>query len=405
MVWYRSVGKENLEEETQMVENNITKNREFILVGFSDVPEWNLMLLIFFIIFYSASLAGNGTLLLLIILDSSLHTPMYLFLGNLSFIDICSMSAIAPQVMDMFGKINYTVSFSRCFSQLYFYLVFIDAEFFLLTVMAYDRYVAICNPLRYHMLMGKGACITLAIAPWAFGFLDFLSYTIITSQLSYCRSHVVNHFFCDLAVLMNLSCSDTSTIELLTFVETIIVGFTPFLLTITSYVYIMISLLKRNSVDGRSKAFSTCLSHMTVVILFYGAIIFMYIRPASEYSHEQDKLYAVFYTTVIPVLNPLIYSLRNRDVKHAFKKMSTVFSRVFSEPDELEADGILSLQALRKQGHIYRWIPQGGLAILKDSRWHKISSIKQGEELLSIWIITSGNFAETPPTLVLTSQE
>ncbi|KAM4663613.1 olfactory receptor 5AR1-like [Discoglossus pictus] len=304
-----------------MVEENITKNTEFNLVGFSDVPEWNLMLLMIFIISYSVSLAGNGTLILLIILDSSLHTPMYLFLANLSFLDICSISVTAPQVMDLFGAMNYTVSFSNCISQVYFYLVFTNAEFFLLPVMAYDRYVAICNPLRYHMLMGKAVCISLAIAPWAFGFIDTLSYTILTSQLSYCRSHVVNHFFCDLTALMKLSCSDTSTIELITFVEAILFGFTPFLLTLTSYVYIIISLLKKNSVDGKSKAFSTCLSHMTVVIIFYGTIIFMYMRPASEYSPEQDKLYAVFYTTVIPILNPLIYSLRNRDVKHAFKKV------------------------------------------------------------------------------------
>ncbi|XP_053576560.1 olfactory receptor 1019-like [Bombina bombina] len=191
--------------------------------------------------------------------------------------------------------------------------------------MAYDRYVAICNPFQYHNLMKKGVCIILAAAPWVFGFVDTLSYTILTSQLSYCKSHVVNHFFCDLTALMKLSCSDTSTIELVTFIEGVIYGFAPFFITLTSYAYIIANVLKIRSVNGRRKAFSTCSSHITVVILFYGTIISMYMRPTSDYSPAQDKLFAVFYTTVIPMFNPLIYSLRNQDVKNAFKKMITHF--------------------------------------------------------------------------------
>ncbi|MEE6490683.1 hypothetical protein FKM82_015951 [Ascaphus truei] len=304
-----------------MEEDNQTQFSEFYLLGFSDIPQWNLLLLMVFIFSYVMTLLGNVTILLLIILDTSLHSPMYFFLCNLSFLDIFCTSVTAPQVMEIFSSVNYTISFPACISQLYFFLVFTNAEFFLLPIMAYDRYVAICSPLHYHMLMSKTVYVSLAVASWAFGFLDTLSYTILTSSLLYCGSHVINHFFCDLTALMNLSCSDTSTIELITFAEGVLFGFTPLLLTLTSYFFIIITILKIRSVEGRCKTFSTCSSHLMAVILFYGTIICMYMRPASEYLPGQDKLVAVFYTTVIPMLNPLIYSLRNQDVKEAFKKV------------------------------------------------------------------------------------
>ncbi|XP_053576568.1 olfactory receptor 1019-like [Bombina bombina] len=300
---------------------NVTQFSVFHLIGFSDLPTWNLLLLLLFIFSFLVSLVGNSVIILIIIFDSSLHNPMYLFLLNLSFLDICSINVTAPQVMVIFGSMYYTVSFADCISQVYFYLVFTDAEFFLLPVMAYDRYVAICSPLHYYKIMKKEVCILLAVAPWAFGFIDMLSCTILTSQLSYCNSHIINHFFCDLTALMKLSCSDTSIIELVTFVEGVAFGFTPFFITLTSYAYIILNVLKINSVDGRRKAFSTCSSHITVVILFYGTIICMYMRPSSDYSPAQDKLFAVFYTTTVPMLNPLIYTLKNRDIKRAILKV------------------------------------------------------------------------------------
>ncbi|XP_053330349.1 olfactory receptor 1019-like [Spea bombifrons] len=304
-----------------MLQGNLTSTSEFYLVGFSDMPQWNGFFLAVFVFSYILTLFGNFVIILIIILDSSLHSPMYLFLCNLSILDIFCTSVTAPQVMDLYSSMNYMISFSNCISQVYFFLVFTNAEFFLLPVMAYDRYVAICCPLRYNVLMNNNVCIILALAPWAFGILDTLSYTILTSRLSYLGSHVINHFFCDLTALMKLSCSDTSTIELITFVDGVLFGFVPFFLTLISYAYIIFSIVKIRSVHGRRKAFSTCSSHLTLVVLFYGTIISMYMRPSSMYSPAQDKLFAVFYTTVIPVVNPLIYSLRNQDVKNAFKRV------------------------------------------------------------------------------------
>ncbi|KAE8587935.1 hypothetical protein XENTR_v10022205 [Xenopus tropicalis] len=273
---------------------NQTVVSEFFLVGFSDIPQWNMLLVLAFTFSYIWTLSGNTFILSLIIFDSGLHTPMYFFLSNLCVLDICCISVTAPQFLYMFYHLHYSVSFSNCITQVYFYLAFTNVQFFLLPVMAYDRYRAICNPLRYHVFMSKRACVSLAVGTWAFGFINTLSYRI--SHLIYCISPVINHFFCDLTAVMKLSC-------------------------MASYIYIIRSIMKIHSIKGRRKAFSTCSSHLTVVTLFYGTIIFMYVRPTSKYSPAQDKLYAAFYTTVIPMMNPLIYSMRNRDVKVAFRKM------------------------------------------------------------------------------------
>eukprot|EP00079_Xenopus_tropicalis_P013723 XP_002942782.1 PREDICTED: olfactory receptor 1019-like [Xenopus tropicalis] len=298
---------------------NQTVVSEFFLVGFSDIPQWNMLLVLAFTFSYIWTLSGNTFILSLIIFDSGLHTPMYFFLSNLCVLDICCISVTAPQFLYMFYHLHYSVSFSNCITQVYFYLAFTNVQFFLLPVMAYDRYRAICNPLRYHVFMSKRACVSLAVGTWAFGFINTLSYRI--SHLIYCISPVINHFFCDLTAVMKLSCSDTSTIEHFTFIEGVLCGFLPLFLTVASYIDIIRSIMKIHSIKGRRKAFSTCSSHLTVVTLFYGTIIFMYVRPTSKYSPAQDKLYAAFYTTVIPMMNPLIYSMRNRDVKVAFRKM------------------------------------------------------------------------------------
>uniref|UniRef100_A0A803K899 G-protein coupled receptors family 1 profile domain-containing protein n=1 Tax=Xenopus tropicalis TaxID=8364 RepID=A0A803K899_XENTR len=285
---------------------NQTVVSEFFLVGFSDIPQWNMLLVLAFTFSYIWTLSGNTFILSLIIFDSGLHTPMYFFLSNLCVLDICCISVTAPQFLYMFYHLHYSVSFSNCITQVYFYLAFTNVQFFLLPVMAYDRYRAICNPLRYHVFMSKRACVSLAVGTWAFGFINTLSYRI--SHLIYCISPVINHFFCDLTAVMKLSCSDTSTIEHFTFIEGVLCGFLPLSLQ---------CILKIHSSDGRQKAFSTCASHLTVVILFYGTVLVMHMRPSSHYLLAQDKPLSVLYTAIIPILNPLIYSLRNKNVKKA----------------------------------------------------------------------------------------
>ncbi|XP_030050895.1 olfactory receptor 1020-like [Microcaecilia unicolor] len=212
------------------------------------------------------------------------------------------------------------ISFCLCMAQLYFFLSFTGIEIFLLAAMAYDRYVAICNPLRYLLIMNRRACILLTSTSWILGFMNVISHTFLTSQLSFCRGNEIDHFFCELTVLMKLSCSDISNIEIILFSQGVFVSFIPFGLTLTSYLYIISNILKFNSAKGRHKAFSTCSSHLTTVTLFYGILIFVYLRPTSIHSPGQDKVFSLLYTALIPMLNPFIYSLRNEDVKRALLK-------------------------------------------------------------------------------------
>nr|XP_033780489.1 olfactory receptor 1044-like [Geotrypetes seraphini] len=246
---------------------------------------------------------------------------MYFFLSNLSILDICSTSIILLKMLDSYFTQNKSISFHACMTQLYFFMYFTGIEYLLLTDMAYDRYVAICNPLRYSLIMKKNICVLLAASSWITSFLVVFPVANMVSQLSYCRSNEINHFFCDPSALLKLSCSDIHRLEIWIFVDGFFAGFIPFLLILTSYIFIISSILRIQGTEGRHKAFSTCASHLTSVLLFCGTVMCMYMKPTSMYSPAQDKIFSLLYTAIIPTLNPIIYSLRNREIKNSLRKI------------------------------------------------------------------------------------
>uniref|UniRef100_A0A8C0YZG1 Olfactory receptor n=1 Tax=Canis lupus familiaris TaxID=9615 RepID=A0A8C0YZG1_CANLF len=303
-----------------MADVNITYVTEFILKGITDRPELQAPCFVVFFIIYLVTVVGNLGLITLIRIDSRLHTPMYYFLSHLAFVDLCYSSAITPKMMVNFVVELNIIPFHACATQLGCFLTFMITECFLLASMAYDRYVAICSPLHYSTLMSRRLCIQLVAVPYIYSFLVALFHTIITFRLSYCGPNVINHFYCDDLPLLALSCSDTHMKEILIFAFAVIAMAT-FLIVIISYVFIAVAILRIRSATGRQKAFSTCASHLTAVTIFYGTLSFSYIQPSSQYSVEQEKVVSVFYTLVIPMLNPLIYSLRNKEVKDAVKRI------------------------------------------------------------------------------------
>uniref|UniRef100_A0A8D0C902 Olfactory receptor n=1 Tax=Salvator merianae TaxID=96440 RepID=A0A8D0C902_SALMN len=300
-------------------EENSTAITEFILRGISDDPELQIILFAMFLTIYLINVVGNLGMILLISFESQLHNPMYFFLWNLSFCDICYSSAIAPRMISDLLSASRTISFAGCTAQLYFFAAFVDAECYILAVMAYDRYVAICNPLLYSPIMSRSLCIRLLLGSYIAGTTSAIIHTTATFSLYYCNSNLINHFFCDVPPLLEISCSDTYLNEILLFAFAGFVGLSSLWIILISYIFILATILRMAS--GRLKAFSTCGSHFTGVTLFYGAGIYMYLRPTSVYALDQDKWASVFYTVVIPMLNPLIYSLRNKDVKKAIKKL------------------------------------------------------------------------------------
>ncbi|XP_074087832.1 olfactory receptor 5B2-like [Macrotis lagotis] len=299
---------------------NRSEVNEFILIGLTDVPELQVLLFIIFIFIYLITLIGNLGLVALIFWDSCLHTPMYFFLINLSLVDLGYSSAVTPQVMAGLLTGNKVISYNGCATQLFFFSAFAGTECFLLAFMAYDRYAAVCKPLHYTTTMTSSVCAQLISGAYICGFLA--SSTVIgnTFSLSFCGSNIIHHFFCDLPPLLVLSCSNIHNHEIVILITTSFTALFPFLVIFTSYLLIFITILKIRSAEGRQKAFSTCASHLTAVSIFYGTIIFMYFRPSSSHSMDSDKMVSVFYSMVIPMLNPLVYSLRNKDVKNAFRK-------------------------------------------------------------------------------------
>ncbi|XP_045041264.2 putative olfactory receptor 2B8 [Desmodus rotundus] len=296
---------------------------EFVFLGLSSQPKVQLILFIIFLFFYLLTMAGNIIIVTIIQIEPHLQTPMYFFLTNLSFLDICYTSTNVPQMLsNMVGK-KKTISFSRCAAQMYFSLSFGMIECVLLGVMAYDRYVAICHPLHYTIIMDQNTCVQLAAISWSSSFLSSMIINILTLSLPYCGPNVLNHFFCEVPSVLRLACTDTSLTEMVVFIFSIIIVFIPFLLIVVSYTQILLSVLRMRSASGRHKALSTCASHLTVVALFYGTAIFMYMRPQSKSSRAGGKIIAVFYTVITPMLNPLIYSLRNQDVKGALRRAIT----------------------------------------------------------------------------------
>ncbi|XP_069488855.1 olfactory receptor 5V1-like [Ambystoma mexicanum] len=301
--------------------NNRTSVTEFILLGLSKDSTVQTRLLVAFSITYTLTIVGNCLLVTLTCYDAALNTPMYTFLCNLSLMDLCFTTVTVPKMLTDFLSEKKRISFVGCFAQLYFFHFLGSAECFLLTIMSFDRYVAICIPLRYNQVMNRRVCVRLSFASWISGFLFSFGHTLSTASLSFCASNQVNHFFCDLPALLQLSCSDVQSTVLEVFIFGGMVAGGSFLFTLISYICIISMILKIRSSGGRRKAFSTCTAHLTVVSIFFGTILFMYLRPKSSYSMDQDKLLCVLYNIVTPMLNPLIYSLRNKEVKTAFKKL------------------------------------------------------------------------------------
>ncbi|XP_029471658.1 olfactory receptor 1C1-like [Rhinatrema bivittatum] len=302
-----------------MEQRNQTVVLEFLLLGLTEHAELKGPLFILFLAMYLMNLLGNGSMISVICGTSKLHTPMYFFLCNLSFVDMSFSSVTVPKMLSNLICDKNTISFSKCITQLYFSIAFAGSECILLSIMAYDRYVAICNPLHYVTIMNKHVCLSILAASLTISFLHALLHTLLVYRLSFCNSKI-QHFFCDLAPLLQLSCTDTSINELVIFTEASLLAMLPFLIILTSYACIITTILKIKSTGGRRKAFSTCSSHLTVVVLFYGTVIFMYFRPSSSYSLEKDKITSVVYNVLSPMLNPFIYSLRNRDVKMALRR-------------------------------------------------------------------------------------
>ncbi|XP_072494367.1 olfactory receptor 5B12-like [Notamacropus eugenii] len=301
------------------VENRSEVN-EFILIGLTDAPEFQVPLFIMFTFIYLATLVGNLGIVALIFWKSHLHTPMYFFLSNLSLVDFGYSSAVTPKVMVGLLTGDKVISYNGCATQIFFFVDFATVESFLLASMSYDRHAAVCKPLYYTTTMTSTACALLASGGHICGFLTSSIVTGNTFTLSFCKSNVIHHFFCDVPPLLVLSCSDTHIIELVFFIIGSFTVFFPFLVIFASYFLIFITILKIHSAEGLQKAFSTCASHLTAVSIFYGTITFMYFQPSSSHSMDSDKMVSVFYSTVIPMLNPLVYSLRNKDVKNAFRK-------------------------------------------------------------------------------------
>ncbi|KAG8435522.1 hypothetical protein GDO86_013453 [Hymenochirus boettgeri] len=246
---------------------------------------------------------------------------MYMFLRNLSFLDISYSTTVFPKLLHMVYTQQKTISFTGCIIQLYFFMVCACTEFFLLGVMAYDRYVAICHPLHYVLLMSLKQCAKLTTGVWAVGLLDPLVHTLLTANLSFCSTHHIDHFYCDLVPLLKITCSDISTIHILNYINASTLGVGTFSLTSVSYVYIIRTILKIRSSQGRQKAFSTCTSHLTCVTLFYGTVFGSYLKPMGSYDPLQDSLFALLYIALVPMLNPIIYTLKNKEFKDNFKKI------------------------------------------------------------------------------------
>lgn len=300
---------------------NLSQGTEFELLGLTSEPQLQTLLFVVFLGMYAIILLGNLIMFLLIHVSVTLHTPMYTLLKSLSFLDFCYSSTVVPQTLVNFLAKRKVISYLGCVAQMFFYAGFATSECYLIAAMAYDRYAAICNPLLYAVTMSPKVCLSLIVVSYIVGFLNSLIHTSCIFSLKFCGAHVVTHFFCDGPPILSLSCVDTSLCESLLF---IFVGFNLSSCTLTiliSYLLILVAILRMNSPQGRFKAFSTCASHLTVVCLFYGTSLFTYLRPRSSYSLAQDRRVAVIYTVVIPVLNPLIYSLRNKDVKEALRKI------------------------------------------------------------------------------------
>ncbi|XP_005408141.1 PREDICTED: olfactory receptor 8J2-like [Chinchilla lanigera] len=303
-----------------MASGNHTQVHEFILMGVSEHPELQVPLFLVFLVIYGLTAAGNLGIITLTSVDPRLQTPMYFFLRHLAVINFGNSTVIAPKMLSNFLAREKTISYYACATQLGGFLVFIVAEIFMLAVMAYDRYVAICNPLLYTVVVSRRVCLLLVSLTYLHGLFTALVVTPCVFSMSYCSANLLNHFYCDNVPLLALSCSDTYIPETVVFIFSGTNLFFSMIIVLISYFHIVLAILKIRSAEGRRKAFSTCASHMTAVTVFYGTLLFMYVQPRTNHSLDTDKMASIFYTLVIPMLNPVIYSLRNKDVKDALKR-------------------------------------------------------------------------------------
>ncbi|KAM9767653.1 LOW QUALITY PROTEIN: olfactory receptor 8K5-like [Dama dama] len=303
-----------------MDQQNRSSLTEFILMGVTK-PELQAPLFGVFLIIYKITVVGNLGMIILTEVDSRLHTPMYFFIKHLAFIDLGNSTVICPKMLVNFVVDQNTISYYACATQMAFFLMFIISEFFILSAMAYDRYLAIYNPLLYNVIMSQRLCYMLVGIPYLYSSFQALMFTIKIFTLTFCGSNVISHFYCDDIPLLLMLCSNAQEIELLIILFSAFNLISSLLVILMSYILILIAVFQMCSAESRKKAFSTCGSHLMVVVVFYGSLLFMYMQPNSTHSFDTDKMASVFYTLVIPMFHPLIYSLRNKEVKNAFQRV------------------------------------------------------------------------------------
>lgn len=316
-----------------MEKENQTSVSEFLLLGFMSSPEKQALLFALFLCLYLTGLFGNLLILLVIASNRRLHTPMYFFLANLSFVDLCLPSATVPKILLNIQTQTQSISYPGCLTQMYFCMMFANMDNFLLTVMAYDRYVAICHPLHYTTIMTPFLCASLVAIPWVIAIFNPLLHTLMMAHLHFCADNIIHHFFCDINSLLPLSCSDTTLNQLIVLVVVGLLFVVPSVCILASYCGIICTVMKIPSLSGKLKAFSTCGSHLALVILFYGSITGVYMSPSSNHSTEKDSAASVIFMVVAPALNAFIYSLRNNELKGAIKKtvsQNKIFSLIFT---------------------------------------------------------------------------
>ncbi|XP_046515379.1 olfactory receptor 5AC1-like [Equus quagga] len=304
-----------------MMDANKTLVTEFVLTGLTERPGLQAPLFLVFLLTYLTTMVGNLGLAALIWKDPCLHSPMYLFLGSLAFADACSSSSVTPRMLTTFLSKNHVISLVGCITQFYTFASSANTECFLLVVMAYDRYVAICNPLLYPAVMSNIFCIQLLVVSYIIGFLHPMMHVGLLFRLTFCKSNVIHYFYCEILQLLKISCTDPRVNMLLIFIFSVFIQSFTFLTIIVSYMRVLFAILKKKSAKGRSKAFSTCSAHLLSVSLFYGTLFLMYVRPGSGPAEDQDKMYSLFYTVIIPLINPFIYSLRNKEVIGALRRI------------------------------------------------------------------------------------
>ncbi|XP_044840729.1 olfactory receptor 13A1-like [Mauremys mutica] len=304
-----------------MEHSNHTRVTEFIMQGLFDYPHHQGLFFGLFLCLYTAVVVGNFLIIVAIVIHPPLHTPMYFFITNLALVDILCTSSVVPKMLENLLQEKKTISFGDCITQLFVLTSSLVTELLLLTVMSYDRYVAICHPLHYVKLMNKEICIHLAVSVWAVGTINSFVHILLVLRLNFCGPNLIQHFFCEFPAILALSCSSTYVNEIMMFLADIFFAMGSFLLTIVSYSFIIITILKIRSSKGKQRAFSTCSSHLLVVTLYYSTIIYTYIQPTSSNTLDKNKMLAIMYTLVTPTLNPVIYSLRNKEVKVAMKRI------------------------------------------------------------------------------------